>query len=406
MLKLAERRKAAPTPSYPRLSSLATGMNHSALRELLGMACAPGVLSFSVGLPASTLFPADGIRTAAERVLQQSKTSLQYGLPSLALKAHIVQLMKRRGVECDDRQVFLTAGAQQGMDLIARLLLEPGGEVLLEETVYDGIQLALKSLRPAVLTVPTSPSGGLDVDAVEDLLEDGARPAFLYVIPEGHNPTGSSLSLDKRLRLVELARAYGLPLVEDDAYGMLTYDAPPAPPLAALDGRWVFYLGSFSKILAPGLRVGWVVAPADLLPYLSSLKHATDLDTANLCQHTLATYLDSGELTGHVELLQREYRLRRDAMLGALDRYMPRRVSWSRPSSGFFVWAELPRGLDAGRVLEAAIEQEQVAFSPGMAFSAPGVSDHCMRLSFAGLPPDRIEEGIARLGRVIETFHP
>lgn len=406
MLKLAERRRPAVSAALPRLASLAAGMNQSALRELLGAACAPGVLSFSVGLPASNLFPADEIRAAAERALSQNKAALQYGLPSLALKAHIVQLMKRRGVLCDDRQVFLTAGAQQGMDLIAHLLLEPGGQVLLEETVYDGIQLALKPLRPEVLTVPTSAVGGLDLDAVEECLEEGARPAFLYLIPEGHNPTGSSLSLEKRLRLIDLARAYGLPLVEDDAYGMLTYDQEPLPPLASFDRRWVFYLGSFSKILAPGLRVGWVVAPMDLVPYLSSLKHASDLDTTNLSQHILANFLDHGEMLRHIELLRGEYRQRRDAMLTALDRYMPKRVAWNRPTSGFFVWAELPRGLDAAQVLKAALAQEQVAFTPGMAFSAAGVSDHCMRLSFAGMPPERIEEGIARLGRVIESFHP
>jgi 2-aminoadipate transaminase len=404
MLKLADRRTPVVRPAQPKLASLAAGMNQSALRELLGLASAPGVLSFSVGLPATTLFPAEQLRTAAERVLSQNKSALQYGLPSEALKAHIAKLMKRRGVECDSSQIFLTAGAQQGMDLIAHLLLEPGGQVMLEETIYDGIQMALKPLRPKVLTVPTSARHGIDVDAVEAFLESGDQPAFLYLIPEGHNPTGSSLSLEKRQRLVEIARTWGLPLVEDDAYGMLTYDGVEAPPLLALDRRWVFYLGSFSKILVPGLRVGWVVAPAELVSSLSSLKHAADLDTTNLNQHLLASYLDSGEIGHHLELLRQEYRLRRDTMLAALERSMPRGMKWSRPSAGFFVWAELPGDLDAVSVLKTAVAQAQVAFSPGMAFSAPGVSDHCMRLSFAGMPPERIEEGISRLGQVIASF--
>lgn len=406
MLKLAEPRQQTFPLSELQVSELAAGSNQSALRELIGMANAPGVLSFAVGLPAAEFFPLHALRTAAERVLAREPGALQYGLPSAALKAHVVRLMKRRGVDCDDRQVFLTAGSQQGMGLLAQLLLDPGGQVLLEETVYDGVRMALRPFRPMVLPVHTSSSGGIRLDQVERFLEGGARPAFLYTIPEGHNPTGHRLSFANRLRLVELARAFGVPILEDDAYGLLTYDDGAPPPLAALDRSWVFYLGSFSKILAPGFRVGWIVGPAEQMSRLAALKHAADLDTCSVSQHTVASYLDTGALGGHLELLRSEYRRRRDAVLAALAAHMPAGVSWERPASGFYVWVELPRSLDATRVLKAAIERERVAFSPGIAFSAPGVSDHCLRLSFANLAPERLEEGITRLGRVIASFLP
>ncbi len=404
MLKLAELKKIEPRSSSLRPSELASGTSQSALRELIGMANAPGVLSFSVGLPAGELFPLVALRTAAERVLSREPAALQYGLPSAVLKAHVVQLMKRRGVACDVEQVFLTAGSQQGMVLLAQLLLEPSGQVMLEDTVYDGIRMALRPFRPLVLPLATSSQHGVDVDQVENLLEAGARPAFVYLIPEGHNPTGSRLSLEKRLRLIELARSFGVPLLEDDAYGMLTYDEAAPPPLAALDSSWVFYLGSFSKILAPGFRVGWIVAPREQMPRLAALKHAADIDTCSVSQHTVASYLDTGALGPHIELLRKQYQTRRDATLSALAQHMPAGTSWEQPASGFFVWVKLPRGLDAARLLRAAIEQEKMAFSPGIAFSAPGVSDHCLRLSFANLTPLNIDEGITRLGRVIASF--
>ena len=345
---------------------------------------------------------------AFQRVLAEDPAALQYGMPSRILKAQVVELMRRRGVACDEAQVFLTTGAQQGMDLAARLLLDPGGTVMLEETVYDGIQMVIKAFRPEIVTVPTSAADGIDVEEVAVRLAAGARPAFLYLIPEGHNPLGGSLALDQRRELVALAGEHGLPLIEDDAYGHLTYDDEVVPPLRALDDRWVLHLGSFSKILAPGLRVGWLVVPERLVPVLSALKHANDLDTTTISQRALALYLQDQDISSHVGTLKRAYRERRDALLAALARHLTGAAKWNRPPSGFFVWLELRRGLDAARLLELAIETERVAFCPGAAFATGGRrhASHCMRLSFANLSPERIEEGVVRLARVIERFQP
>jgi len=374
------------------------------LREIMELASRPGVLSFAIGLPAAELFPREALAGQAARVIRADASSLQYGLPFQPLKRRIVELMALRGVRCAEEQIFLTSGAQQGMDLLSRLLLPAGGQVLLERAIYDGIRLATRLQRPEILAVETDLASGMDVDEVEARLAGGARPAFLYSITDGHNPLGVSLSLEKRRRLAGLARRHRMPILEDDAYGFLYYGETPAPPLRAFEEEWVFYLGSFSKILAPALRAGWVVVPPALAARLSPLKHGADLDTPSLSHRVIAGYLEAGLLPGHLETLREEYRRRRDAMLAALREELPPEVRWNHPASGMFVWAELPPGLDAARLLRTAVETESVAFSPGMIFCAGDPrGDRCMRLNFTSLPPERIEEGVRRLGRVIRA---
>ena len=375
----------------------------SRLREILALANRPGVLSFAVGLPAVELFPIASLTAAHSRVLPAHPESLQYGVPHRPLRRQIAALMARRGVDCSEDQVFLTAGAQQAMSLLVRLFLDPGGMALVEETVYDGIQMATRGLSPELRTVPTDPANGIDVDAVEALLESGARPAFLYLITDGHNPLGVSLSREQRRRLADLARTYRMPILEDDAYGFLHYDGTPEPPIKALEDRWVFYMGSFSKVLAPSVRAGWMVVPRELVPRLSALKHGTDLDISTFSQTVVASYLETGALPTHISRLRGEYRSRRDAMLGALHASMPRGVTWNRPEGGMFIWLELPRHLDSAVLLRTAIETEGVAYSPGESFAVGGHRkvSHCLRLAFANLPPAQIEDGVERLARIV-----
>lgn len=395
------------------LSRSMTGLRQSTLREVMAQAAAPDVLSFALGMPAPELLPAAEIERATRRVLENS-AHLQYALPLPALKEWLVELMARRGVRCRPSQIFLTTGAQQGISLVAQLLLDPGGPLLVEETVYDGIRLATRILEPEVRTVPTDPRRGIDVDAVEAVLESGFRPALLYLITDGHNPLGVSLSEDRRRRLAELARRYGVTLLEDDAYGFLSYEGPAPPLIHAFDPEWVLYLGSFSKVLAPALRVGWLVVPEDLVPRLSALKHGNDCDTATLSQRIVAEHLSRGDFPLHLHRLREEYRHRRDTLLAALERHfhgpgagrLARATRWNRPSAGMFVWAELPSSVDVARLLELAIRDERVAFSPGQAF-AMGEGEaglHAARLSFATLSPDRIDEGVARLARALARY--
>lgn len=395
-----------PVPAEPepfRFARTMAAMSQSTLREVIALGTRPGVLSLAIGLPADELFPAADLAAAASALLARSPQALNYGVPHAPLKHHIVELMKARGVECRAEQVFLTSGSQQSMDLLTHLLLDPGESVLIEQTVYDGIQMAVKRFGAKPLTVPTSPETGIDVDAIEALLANGARPAFLYTITDGHNPLGVSIDLEKRRRLVEIARRHQMPILEDDAYGFLYFGQEPAPPLRALDDRWVFYLGSFSKTLAPALRAGWAVVPEELIPRLSALKHATDLDTPSFTHHVIAAYLETGRMPAHLALLRDEYRRRRDAMLQALDRHFPPAVHWTRPDAGMFVWAELPAHLDTASLLRAAVEEENVAFSPGVAFATGGSrhASHCLRLNFSYCRPEVIQEGVLRLGRLL-----
>lgn len=392
----------ASAPGSFRLARAVSSAPPSRLRAILGRASRPGIISFAVGLPAEDLFPACDLAAAQARVLPASPGALQYSVPLAALKRRIVELMALRGVHCAAEQVFLTSGAQQGMDLLARLLLDPGDELLLEETVYEGAHVAMARQGARVLAVPTDLATGLDVSAVEAWLAHGARPRLLYTIPSGHNPLGVTLGAEKRRRLAALARDYELPVLEDDAYGFLQYDDVPEPPLRALEDRWVLYLGSFSKVLAPSLRVGWLVVPEELIPRLTALKHGTDIDSPSLTQHVITSYLQEGLLPAHLERLRAEYRRRRDAMLECLADSMPPGLRWTRPSSGMFIWLELPPALDASALLETAIETDAVAFSPGEAFTVGGGhASHCLRLSFASCPPDRIAEGIRRLATAV-----
>jgi 2-aminoadipate transaminase len=377
----------------------------SGLRELLPQVLRPEILSFALGLPATELFPLAECRDAAVRALADPKT-LQYNVPSAALKRHIQTLMASRGVACSTEQIFLTAGAQQAIHLLVHLLLSYGRQVLVEELTYEGLHLALQSLEPEILTVPTTPTDGIDLDAVEERLRGGARSAFLYTVPDGHNPLGVSLRPEDRIRLVELARRFHLPVIEDDVYGFLGYDGAACPPLCALDQEWVYYIGSFSKIFAPSLRVGWIVAPASCSTALSHLKHAGDLDISTFSQLTALSYLDSGHLAGHLASLRTEYDRRRRAMLVALEAHFPPVARWHAPSCGMFIWVELPPEIDTCELLRFAIHSEQVAFMPGPIFAIPGqaCSRNGIRLNFTHWPPDRMEEGIARLADCLRRF--
>lgn len=378
------------------------GLQASALQEMLSAASKPDVLSFALGLPAPELFPTVGVAEATARVLSTEPKALQYNPPLASLKTHIVKLMALRGVECTERQIFLTAGAQQGLNLLTRLLLDPGGRVLMEEHAYPGFQQVIEPYLPEKSVVSTNPSTGMDVDAVEKILAQGIRPAFIYAIADGHNPMAVSMSLKKREQLVSLARDYGIPIIEDDPYGFLYYTERLLPPLRAFDEHWVFYLGSFSKILAPSLRAGWVVAPEALLPKLATVKEASDINAAPLTHRVIAAYLDSHQIEARLKMLREEYDKRRRVMIEALREYFPASARWQEPSTGIFVWVELEKDVNTTELLRKALERERIAFIPGNAFSVSGEHGHnCMRLNFSNVTPAKIEDGIRRLAHLL-----
>lgn len=385
------------------LASWTQTMQRSVLRQMLAVVSRPDILSFAGGLPAPDLFPTVEYGEALARVLATDRAALQYGPPFAPLKRHIVGLMAERGVACSEEQIFLTTGAQQALDVLARLLLGPGDEVMLESIVYTGIRQVVAPHRPEVLPLHTDLETGIDVDEIIGYLEKGARPGFVYIIPDAHNPLGVSISEEKRRHLAELATQANLPVIEDDPYGFLSYDGRCLPPVRAYNDTHVFYVGSFSKILAPALRLGWLIAPEALMPKLTVIKEAGDLESSALTQRAVAAFLDAGHLPAHLEKLRTAYRQRRDTMLAAMARFFPPDITWTLPRAGMFVWVTLPEWIDATALLEIAVEREQVAFIPGQAFAHPGVyAGNTMRLNFSHCCLADIEEGIARLGRLLE----
>jgi len=412
MTATAKPQVGTTTPSAPaadafQLAGWLQEARPETLQGLLAEAAGSKVLTFALGLPPTELFPQEAFSRATAELFQRDQEALQLGAPFHPLKPHIAALMRQRGVECTEEEVFLTSGAQQALSLAARLFLEPGGRVLLEETSYLGFHHVIKPQIPELVTVPTSFDEGIDLDAVEAVLSRGVRPAVMYAMSEGHNPLGMSLSLAKRARLAELARHYRVPLIEDDPYGFLLFNESAPPPIRALEKRWVFYAGSLSKVLSPSLRIGWLLAPPELHSRLSILRQSMDIDSSNLAQKAATRYLESGHLSTHLPVLRRELKARRDAMLAALEREFPAGCRWSRPDSGVFVWVELPKEMDATELLRAALREEKVIFVPGSEFRCggdPSLGRNCMRLSFSNLNPEQIEEGITRLARAVKRL--
>jgi 2-aminoadipate transaminase len=385
-----------------RLASWVERSGFSALQETLALAMRPGLISFGPGLPAEAGFPVAELKAAAGKVLREDPSVLQYAPPLKALQEHICELMRQRGVDCDTGEIFITSGAQQALNLLSRLLLDCGTPALVEDITYTGLLHAIGLTDARVASVGTDFAEGVDTDAVQAALDSGCNPGFLYVIPDGHNPLGVSLPREKRFALVELARRYKTPIVEDDPYGLLYYGKAPLPPLRSLDKEWIIYTGSFSKTVAPALRAGWIVCPRRLTKPLAILKEATDANVATLGHRILNAYLDTGALPGHVEALRREYRQRRDHMLFALERFLPAGARFSRPASGLFVWVELPGAVDTTELLRRAVEECGVAFVPGAAFATSGERGrNCLRLNFSHCDVSKIEQGVRLLAAIL-----
>lgn len=400
------------TPWRDRFALRTKGMTSSTIRELLKLTANPEIISFGGGLPAPELFPVAQIQDAAARVLaEHGPIALQYGASEgyMPLRELLVRHMARYGIAVTPANVVITSGAQQALDLIGKLFLNAGDRVLTEEPTYLGALQAFSAYQARYLPVPID-DDGLDIEKLERALRSG--PKFLYILPNFQNPGGVTLALDRRVRLIELANRYGVPIVEDDPYGQLRYEGEHLPSLVKLDAELhgngkagkpfrggVIYLGTLSKTLAPGLRVGWVVAPEEVVAKLVQMKQGSDLHTSTFAQAVAYETARGGFLDQHVRRLRGVYRERRDAMLGALARHCPPGVRWTHPHGGLFLWLTLPAGMDADAVLKKALAAK-VAFVPGRAFHPAGDGANTMRLNFSYSQPTLIEEGIRRLGEV------
>lgn len=386
-------------------------MQSSAIRELLKLTERPDMISFAGGLPAPEVFPIAEFQAACQRVLaEDGPQALQYSTTEgyRPLREMIARHMARYGIVVEPDNVLITSGSQQALDLIGKIFINPGDRLLVEKPTYVGALQAWNAYQAEYIAVPLD-DNGLRTDDIETALRAG--PKFIYVLPNFHNPAGVTMALERRQVLVELAHRYGVPIIEDDPYGQLRYEGDHLPPLVMLDGRLhapegapysgnVLYLSTFSKTLAPGLRLGWVVAPAEVIRRLVQAKQGADLHTSTLTQMVAYEVARGGFLDRHVRLIREVYRERRDAMLMALAKYFPTGVHWTAPHGGLFLWVTLPQPMDAADILKAAID-ERVAFVPGASFFPDGSGQNTFRLNFSNATTPKIEEGIRRLGGVL-----
>jgi len=403
-----------PTAFDVRLAARTKGAKSSAIREILKVAARPDIVSFAGGLPAPELFPIEAMRRAAVTCLSQGGAqALQYGPTDgdVGLRTAIAEQVTATDRDAAQaaglpvpapiaaEQVLITTGSQQALDLVSKLLLDPGDLVVTENPSYLGALQAFR-LHEARFAAVDMDEHGATTGSLRAALAQ--NPKLAYLLPTFQNPTGRSMSTARRLAVAEVIGEAGVPVVEDDPYGALYYGQAPGPSLRSLQPELTISLGTFSKTLAPGLRLGWVVGPRSVLARLSQLKQSSDLHTSTLSQRVALEVLRSGVMPAHLVTLRSVYAERCEAMLNAIGQYFPDSARFTRPTGGMFVWVELPEGVDAARLLPIAIEEEKVAFVPGEPFHPNGGGENTLRMNFTHSRSDVITDAVGRLGRLFE----
>lgn len=388
-----------PSPIQWHFSERATQLQSSAIREILKITMRPEVISFAGGLPSPLTFPVERMQAAYERVLsREGRVALQYG-PSdgyAPLRAWIADSLSADGVRIVPEQVLMLSGSQQGLDLLGKVLIDEGSRVLVETPSYLGALQAFSLYRPEFISVDTDEDGLLP-EAVQRV---GTGARLLYSLPNFQNPTGRTMTLARRQELVEVCARMGLPLIEDNPYGDLSYQGKTLPRMLNMHPGGVIYMGSFSKVLTPGIRLGYVVAPEPLIRKLEQARQAADLHTAQITQMVVYDVIKDGFLESHVPGIRKLYADQCQVMLDALAEHFPEGARWTRPQGGMFIWVRLPEQIDTMQLLDAAVARG-VAFVPGAPFYANAPAKNTMRLSFVTVSPEKIREGVATLGKLI-----
>jgi 2-aminoadipate transaminase len=382
-------------------------MKSSAMRDLMALTERAEVISLAGGMPDTSSFPADTYAALMARVADEAcARALQYGpTEGFATAAHcIAEVMAAEGMTVDEGELLVTTGGQQVIDLVCKTLVDPGDVIVAEAPTYPGAVPTFCSYEADVVQIEMD-ADGMRVDELEQTLDrlerEGRRPKFIYTIPNFQNPGGVTMSLPRRRRLVQVAHERELLVLEDNPYGLLRYEGDPLPTLYAMDGgEFVIYLGTFSKILSPGIRLGWAAAPRPVLQKMNLGKQAADLCSSSMTQLFVAEYFASGDWREYVESLVDIYRSRRDTMLEALRAHFPREAAWTQPQGGLFIWATLPDYIDTTDLLARALD-ENVAFVPGRAAYLDGRGGSSMRLNFSGNDEAAIREGVRRIGKVV-----
>jgi 2-aminoadipate transaminase len=382
-------------------------MTSSAMRDLMAITERPEVISLAGGLPDTSTFPAELLAKLMSGVAAESSAkALQYG-PTEGwsdVREAIVEVMAAEGTQVDPQDVLVTTGGQQVIDLVCKAFIDPGDVIVAEAPTYPGAVPAFSAYQADVVQIAMD-ADGMRVDELEATLErlerEGRRPKFIYTVPNFQNPAGVTMSLPRRKRLVEVANERELLVLEDNPYGLLRFEGDPLPTLRSLDaGRFVVYLGTFSKILSPGIRLGWAAAPGPVYEKLNLGKQAADLCASSFSQAFVAAYFAQAHWQDYLAALREVYRRRRDVLLDALADHFPAESEWTRPRGGLFIWATLPDYIDTTDLLARALE-ENVAFVPGRAAYLDGRGGSSMRLNFSGVSEEDIREGVRRIGQVV-----
>jgi 2-aminoadipate transaminase len=386
-----------------RYAARTAGMSASEVRALFAVASRPEVVSLAGGMPYVESLPPQAVADVAAEVIREARaTALQYGggQGQLALRERLTMLMAEEGVVADPDDVVVTTGAQQALDLLGKIFIDPGDTVAVEAPSYVGALTAFAAYQPRFLTLEID-DDGMIVEQLEQAIVRGERPTFVYTVPNFGNPAGVTMSRDRREHLVSLCREAGIPIVEDNPYGLLRFEGDPLPCLRSLDPHNVIYLGTVSKTFSPGVRVGWVLADPSVAQRIVLAKEAADLCGSNFTMLlTERWFSDQERWRGALAELVTTYRSRRDAMLSAIDEQFPDAATWTRPAGGFYVWVSLPDWYDTTAMLAAAVER-RVAYVPGSAFYPDGRGRDRMRLAFCYPTEERIVEGIGRLGALL-----
>jgi len=384
-----------------KFSERAEQLQSSAIREILKVTMRPEVISFAGGLPSPETFPVERMRAAFDKVLAENgKTALQYGTTDgyAPLREFIAKSLSTADCIITADQVMMVSGSQQGLDLIAKVLVDEGSKILVETPSYLGALQAFSVYRPDFVSIEMDNDGVVPASVAAK--GEGAK--LFYALPNFQNPTGRTLSVERRQELVETCARMGIPLIEDNPYGDLCYSGEPLPKLLNMNPDGVIYLGSFSKILTPGIRLGYMVAPVPLIRKLEQAKQATDLHTSTLTQMAVYEVIKDGFLNEHIPSIRRFYSAQCDVMLAAMAKHFPEGVTWTRPIGGMFIWATLPEHIHSKDLLADALANN-VAFVPGGPFYANEAETNTFRLSFVTVSPEKINEGIEKIGNLIKA---
>ena len=388
---------------YANRMSLLKG---SEIRELLALTSKPDIISFAGGMPAPELFPCEGVKQACIKVMDEvGQVALQYtsteGLPSLREKI-VARMKAKNGIDTDIDHVLITSGSQQGLDFSARIFLNPGDVVLLESPSYLGAVNAFKACEPRFIEVPTD-DDGMITEELEKILATTENVKMIYVIPDFQNPTGKTWSLERRHKFMDIINKYEIPVIEDNPYGELRFEGTNMPSLKSLDTKdLVVFLVTCSKILAPGLRIGWICASKENLVKYNFIKQGADLQSSTIDQLIADRFLDMYDLDEHVEKIKDVYRKRRDVMLKTMEETFPKEVKFTHPEGGLFTWCVLPEYMDA-KVLAKQCLEKKVAYVPGGSFFPNGGKENHFRLNYSCMPEDKIKEGITRIAEVLKA---